>query len=116
MSDSKEAFAKNLAYYVEISGNKQRDIAAEIGVSAPTMSDWVNGKKFPRIDKIEMLAAYFGIQKSDLIEEREKDDAVEQKKLVQKKWDAQFGDILFTEEELDELMNYASFLLSKRNM
>lgn len=35
-----------------------------------TFSDWINAKKYPRIDKIERLATYFGISKSDLIEER----------------------------------------------
>ena len=36
-----------------------------------TFCDWVNGNKYPRIEKIEMLARYFGIQKSDLIESRQ---------------------------------------------
>ena len=35
-----------------------------------TFCDWVNGKKYPRMDKIEILANYFGILKSDLIEEK----------------------------------------------
>lgn len=67
---SKETFAKNLTRYIEASGKTQKDIADYIGVSAPTMSDWANGKIFPRIDKIEMLANYFGCLKSDLIEDK----------------------------------------------
>lgn len=67
---TKEVFAKNLTYYIEHSGKTQRDVADAIGVSAPTMSDWVNGKKFPRMDKVEMLANYFGCLKSDLIEDK----------------------------------------------
>ena len=35
------------------------------------MTDWVNGKKYPRIDRIEKLAIYFGVSKSDLIEDFE---------------------------------------------
>lgn len=70
MEWSKETFAKNLTYYIEHSGKTQRDVADAIGVSAPTMSDWVNGKMFPRIDKIERLANYFGCLKSDLIEDK----------------------------------------------
>ena len=70
MKWSKETFAKNLTYYIEKSGKTQREIADHIGVSAPTMSDWAKGKIFPRIDKIEMLANYFGILKSDLIEDK----------------------------------------------
>lgn len=70
MNWSKEIFAKNLSHYIEASGKTQKDVADSIGVSAPTMSDWANGKMFPRIDKIEMLANYFGILKSDLIEDK----------------------------------------------
>ena len=67
---SNETFAKNLTRYIEASGKTQKDIADYVGVSAPTMSDWANGKIFPRIDKIEMLANYFGCLKSDLIEDK----------------------------------------------
>ena len=69
---SKEVFAKNLQYYIENSRVTQKDLAKKIGVSAPTMNDWVKGHKFPRIDKIEKLASYFGILKSDLIEDKQK--------------------------------------------
>lgn len=69
---SKEVFAKNLRYYLSISGKNQKELAQIIGVSAPTMHDWCKGKMFPRIDKIEMLANYFGILKSDLIEDKTK--------------------------------------------
>ena len=34
-----------------------------------TVLDWVNAKTYPRIDKIELMANYFGIEKADLIEE-----------------------------------------------
>lgn len=67
---SKEVFAKNLKHYMESKGKTQKELAEIVGVSAPTMNDWIKGKKFPRIDKIEILANYFGILKSDLIEEK----------------------------------------------
>lgn len=67
---SKEVFANNLKYYMDKSGMNQKEMAQITGVSAPAFCDWLNGKKYPRIDKIEILANYFGIRKSDLIEER----------------------------------------------
>lgn len=67
---SKDIFAKNLRMYMEKEGKNQKELAEIVGVSAPTMNDWIKGKKFPRIDKIEMLADYFGILKSDLIEDK----------------------------------------------
>ena len=72
---NKEIFAKNLTYYVNRSGKMQNEISETIGVATSTFNDWMKGKKYPRIDKIEMLANFFGILKSDLIEDRRGKDA-----------------------------------------
>lgn len=71
---NKKVFAKNLRYYLEKSGKTQKEIAAIVDVAQSTFNDWATGKKYPRIDKIEILANYFGIQKSDLIEEKLTDE------------------------------------------
>lgn len=67
---NKAVFANNLRYYIERSGLTQKEIAERVGVASSTFNEWAKGKKYPRIDKIEMLARIFGILKSDLIEER----------------------------------------------
>ena len=67
---SKETMAKNLKYYMEKTGKTQKELAAVAGVSEPTFSYWINGIKYPRIGKVQKLADYFGILKSDLIEEK----------------------------------------------
>lgn len=74
MSDlgNKEIFAKNLRYYMEINKKDRNDICNLLGFKYSTFSDWYNGNKYPRIDKIEILANYFGIEKSDLIENKDK--------------------------------------------
>ena len=69
--DNKNVFASNLKRYMEVKGKTRNDISEALGISYFTVSDWVNGKKYPRMDKVEMLANYFGIQKSDLIEIKE---------------------------------------------
>ena len=69
---NKEVFSKNLLYYIERKGKTQREVAEAINVPPSTLNEWVNSKKYPRIDKIEKLANYFGIQKSDLIEDKNK--------------------------------------------
>ena len=66
---NKETFAKNLTYYIDKHGKEQKEIAEAIDVAPSTFNAWVKAKKYPRIDKIELLAKYFGILKSDLIEE-----------------------------------------------
>lgn len=71
---SHEIFARNLKFFMERSGKRQNEIAEIAGVSTSTVSDWIKAKKYPRIDKIEILADYFGIMKSDLIEDKPEDD------------------------------------------
>lgn len=70
---SKEVFARNLKYYMERRGKSQKELAEIVGVSAPTMNEYLKAKKYPRIDKIEIMANYFGILKSDLIEDKTKE-------------------------------------------
>ena len=67
---NKETMAKNLHYYLERSGKTQKEIAEIIGASTSAVNDWMKGKSYPRIDKIELLANHFGVLKSDLIEEK----------------------------------------------
>ena len=68
--NNKNIFAANLKHYMRQNKKSRKEVASALGVSYYTFSDWVNGKKYPRMDKVEMLAAYFGILKSDLIEEK----------------------------------------------
>ena len=65
---NKEVFAENLLYYINKHGKEQKELAEIVGVATSTFNEWVKAKKYPRIDKIEKLANYFGILKSDLIE------------------------------------------------
>lgn len=75
MSDNsefnKKIFAKNLNYYMTTNNKNQSDLVTDLGLTASTVSDWANGKKYPRVDKMQLLADYFGILKSDLTEEHE---------------------------------------------
>ena len=74
---NKQTIANNIKYYLERSGKTQREVAEVVGVAPSTFNAWMKSVKYPRIDKIEIMANYFGIKKSDLIEEKElKENAV----------------------------------------
>lgn len=77
---NREVFAKNLAYYLDRSGKTQKELSEIVGVSKSTFNDWMKAKKYPRIDKIEIMADYFRILKSDLIEEKTEEHREMQKK------------------------------------
>lgn len=69
----KEVFAKNLNHLLSKNGKTQSDLVAYMNTTASTVSDWCNGKKYPRVDKMQKLADYFGVLKSDLTEEHTPD-------------------------------------------
>ena len=66
---NKEVFAANLLKYMEKRGVDRQMLSDAIGVPYTTVRDWTKGNTYPRIDKIEMMANYFGISKADLIED-----------------------------------------------
>ena len=67
--DANEIFARNLKFYVIRSGKTQSQVASSIGVSKGTFSDWCSGRSHPRMDRVQQLAEYFGISKSNLLED-----------------------------------------------
>lgn len=68
---NKEILAENLKRFMVKNGVTRRDICEDLGIKYTTLTDWINAKTYPRIDKIELLAEYFGISKADLIEQPE---------------------------------------------
>ena len=67
---NKKTMSNNLKRYLRINKVSRTQLSESLGISYSTISDWVNGKSYPRIDKIEMMANYFGINKSDLVEDK----------------------------------------------
>ena len=76
---NRDVFSKNLKYYIEKSGKDRKELAEIWGFPYSTVTDWINGNKYPRIDRIEIIADYFGILKSDLIEEKSEEYRQKQK-------------------------------------
>lgn len=64
----KEIFSKNLNYYMDLKGKTQSDIINDLKINKSAISSWCNGTRLPRMNKVELLANYLGISKSDLIE------------------------------------------------
>lgn len=65
---NKEVFSRNLKRHLDKSGKLQKEVAKAVGVSTGTFCDWVKGRAYPRMDKVQLLAEYFGIMMSDLVE------------------------------------------------
>lgn len=105
---NKEVMSKNLKYYIERSGKDRKDLAEIWGFPYSTVTEWINGKKYPRIDRIEIMAEYFGILKSDLIEEKTKEHREMQQKnsiltdlTIRMRTDDDFADLMKGISQLD---------------
>lgn len=68
--ENKEIFANNLSFYMEKKGVDRNTLCADLNLKYTTVRDWLKGITYPRIGKIELLANYFNINKSDLIENK----------------------------------------------
>lgn len=64
----KKIFAQNLLKYISSSGKSQKEIADAIKVSPQTFNTWCQGIALPRMGKVQLLADYFHISKSDLLD------------------------------------------------
>ena len=112
--EHKEVFAKNLKKYMELNGKSRREVCAALGYSYFTFSDWVNGKKMPRMDKVEQLANYFGILKSDLIEDKKETAPDNGSGLSPAKQQLLALADSCTEEDAEKLLQMMQILLGKK--
>lgn len=71
MSNQRKILSKNLRKLIDSKGIDQRILADHLGISEMSVSNWVSGSKYPRIGNIQRMADYFGVLKSDLIEDKE---------------------------------------------
>lgn len=67
---NKETMGKNIQYYLDLNRKTRQEVCNALGFKYSTFTDWINGNTYPRIDKIEKMANYFGIKKSDLVEKQ----------------------------------------------
>lgn len=124
MSDlgNKAIMAENIQRLMDSRGIDRNTICADLGFKYTTFTDWVKGNTYPRIDKIEKMANYFGVPKSQLVEKHVEDgyysdaEAAEFAEYLRTRPGAR---MLFsaakdiTKEEMEETVKYIEFLKSK---
>lgn len=69
MVANKKIMARNIRKQMDIKGVTAKEVCDILGFKKSTFYDWLNGKVYPRIDKIEMMANYFNVSKADLVED-----------------------------------------------
>lgn len=131
MLGNKEIMAKNILRYMELHNKSRNDMCEALGVKYTTFTDWVKGKSYPRIDKIELMANYFGISKADLVEDTRREpidfllfntDDRDSPTLIEQMPKSRLGELrkivarltTYSDDELEDLVKYMDFIESKR--
>lgn len=68
--ENKKIFADNLAHYMAARKINAKELSRALDEPYSTVLSWKNAEYYPRIEKIEKVAKYFGVFKSDLIENK----------------------------------------------
>ncbi len=70
-NDLKKTISKNLKILMENSNIKNYELADKIGVSESTVGKWLLMKSLPKMGTVEKLAIVFGVNKSDILEDKD---------------------------------------------
>lgn len=100
---NKQIFAKNLSYYLDKKDISRAEMARQLGYPETTVSNWANAVNYPRIDKIQEMADFFGILKSDLTEDRSKEST--KKQILNENYDK------LSDSSRTQLVDYSMVLL-----
>lgn len=68
--EQKMIFSKNLNHYVHISGKQQKEIAEQLKFNPKTFNGWCKGLSMPTMGKVQKIADFFEIGKSDLLDDK----------------------------------------------
>ena len=64
-----QIIANNISSLLQVQGKSQSDLADYMDVSQATVSNWCKGIKIPRMNKIDMIAVFFKVKRSYILEE-----------------------------------------------
>lgn len=100
-------FTDSFYKYMKLSGKTQKEVANALGVSAPTVHDWLKGKKMPKMHNVQKLADLFGVKLSDLVEakvtkEAQKNNDIMTDIIVRLRTDKDFFYVVETLNALDK--------------
>lgn len=65
--DTRAIFVENLKKQMRLNNKSQADLSKDLNLPFTTISNWYRGIRYPRPDKMQLLADYFGIRMEELI-------------------------------------------------
>ena len=67
-TEQKRIFARNLDRLIVKSGHTRQEVADALGFNYKTFSGWCNGLSMPTAGKIQLIADFFHVGKSELLD------------------------------------------------
>jgi len=67
ISETAKKIGRNISNLLIERDKTQQELAEAIGVSKSTVSTWTNGKRIPRMDKVDLMCKYFNVERSAII-------------------------------------------------
>lgn len=118
--DARKIFQQNLKFLMNEKGISNTDICNRLGLPSATVSSWVTGKKYPRIDVMQRLADLFGVRLSTLTSEEGIKDLEDQRRLEALHQDPRLG-LLFDRsrkmdsDDVDFMLKMSEKILRERD-
>ena len=103
---NKAIMSRNLKRLMEENSVSAKELSKKLNFPYTTLLSWLKAENYPRIDKIEAMADYFGVLKSDLIEEKmteekEKDNDILADIIVRMRMDEEFCSLVKSLYKMD---------------
>lgn len=70
MNEHARIISQNIKRLAFEAGKTQTDISNDLGINKSTLSCWMNGVRIPKMKNIDVLCRYFGVKRSDIMDEK----------------------------------------------
>ena len=70
MNEHTRIISQNIKRLAFEAGKTQTDISNDLGINKSTLSCWMNGARIPKMKNIDVLCRYFGVKRSDIMDEK----------------------------------------------
>jgi transcriptional regulator with XRE-family HTH domain len=108
----RQTFSRNLKMYLDKNEKQPVDLVNDLNIPFSTVSNWINGLKMPRMGKVELLAQYLHVEKTDLLEDKTVTQII-----PRVKYDSLIEVIdALSKENQDKVMRYAQMLLDTQSI
>lgn len=111
-----EIFRENLNYYMQLKGKTQKELAEYLKISTAMANYYTTGRNTPRMDKVDKICNFLGIERTDLLEPRKTSapQSIDDLDFTGiNRIAAHFSGDDFSEEDLNEIQSFINYVKQK---